>query len=124
VTASVIFFWLGAALAVILTHHPADHHGGLRTRVCQAGSHRVTSPQKTRTRDRPSRPGTAPADGRTPARQAVRGRRRLGTAARRAMLNGAGLLVAAVTLPILWMVSTAFKPEKEIYAFMPVASRW
>ena len=80
----------------------------------------MTSPQKTRTRDRPSRPGTAPADGRAPARPAMRGRRRLGKAARRVMLNVAGLLVAAVTLlPILWMVSTAFKPEKEIFSLTP-----
>lgn len=41
-------------------------------------------------------------------------------AVRRAVLNGAGLLVAAVTLvPIFWMVSTAFKPQHEIFSLTP-----
>lgn len=41
-------------------------------------------------------------------------------AARRAGLNALGVLVALVTLfPILWMVSTAFKPASEIYSLTP-----
>jgi ABC-type glycerol-3-phosphate transport system permease component len=36
------------------------------------------------------------------------------------MVNGFGLLVALITLfPILWMVSTAFKPSPEIYSLTP-----
>jgi N,N'-diacetylchitobiose transport system permease protein len=46
-----------------------------------------------------------------------------GTAAKRLRaisLNGAGVLVALITLfPILWMVSTAFKPSQEIYSLTP-----
>ncbi len=39
---------------------------------------------------------------------------------RRTVLNGGGLLVAAVTLlPIFWMVSTAFKPRQEIFSLTP-----
>ena len=39
---------------------------------------------------------------------------------RRAGLNVLGVLVALVTLfPILWMVSTAFKPAREIYSLTP-----
>ena len=35
-------------------------------------------------------------------------------------LNGAGVLVAVVTLaPIVWMVSTAFKPPREIFSLTP-----
>jgi N,N'-diacetylchitobiose transport system permease protein len=35
-------------------------------------------------------------------------------------LNGAGVLVALVTLfPVLWLVSTAFKPSQEIYSQTP-----
>ena len=41
-------------------------------------------------------------------------------AARRTLLNLAGLLVALVTLfPVLWMISTAFKPPTEIYSLTP-----
>ena len=41
-------------------------------------------------------------------------------ALRRAGLNTLGVLVALVTLfPILWMVSTAFKPASEIYSLTP-----
>jgi ABC-type glycerol-3-phosphate transport system permease component len=48
------------------------------------------------------------------------GRPRAGNLARRTALNGVGLLVAAVTLlPIAWMVSTAFKPEHEIFSLTP-----
>jgi N,N'-diacetylchitobiose transport system permease protein len=39
---------------------------------------------------------------------------------RRAGLNGLGVLVALVTLfPIFWMVSTAFKPQTEIFSLTP-----
>jgi N,N'-diacetylchitobiose transport system permease protein len=39
---------------------------------------------------------------------------------RRIVLNGVGVLVALVTLfPIIWMVSTAFKPSQEIYSLTP-----
>jgi N,N'-diacetylchitobiose transport system permease protein len=44
------------------------------------------------------------------------GRRR----ARRAGLNGVAILVALVTLfPIFWMLSTAFKPQTEIFSLTP-----
>ncbi|GAA4062595.1 MULTISPECIES: carbohydrate ABC transporter permease [Actinomadura] len=39
---------------------------------------------------------------------------------RKAALNGAGLLVFAVAVfPVLWMVSTAFKPNTEIFSTTP-----
>ena len=39
---------------------------------------------------------------------------------RRVPLNAAGVVVALVTLfPIFWMLSTAFKPPKEIYSLTP-----
>ncbi|GLZ11104.1 sugar ABC transporter permease [Actinomadura sp. NBRC 104425] len=39
---------------------------------------------------------------------------------RKALLNGAGLLVFAVAVfPVLWMVSTAFKPNTEIFSTTP-----
>lgn len=45
-----------------------------------------------------------------------RGRRRY----RKALLNAAGVLVALVTLfPLLWMISTAFKPATEIFSLTP-----
>jgi N,N'-diacetylchitobiose transport system permease protein len=48
------------------------------------------------------------------------GGRRLGRATRRALLNLAGLLVALFSLfPVLWMISTAFKPQTEIYSLTP-----
>jgi N,N'-diacetylchitobiose transport system permease protein len=35
-------------------------------------------------------------------------------------LNGTGVIVALVTLfPVLWMISTAFKPSQEIYSLTP-----
>ncbi|GAA4142289.1 carbohydrate ABC transporter permease [Actinomadura keratinilytica] len=41
-------------------------------------------------------------------------------AVRKAVLNGAGLLVFAVAVfPVLWMVSTAFKPNTEIFSTTP-----
>ncbi len=59
---------------------------------------------------------------RTVARRAGSGRggRRLGRASRRAVLNLAGVLVALFALfPVLWMISTAFKPATEIYSLTP-----
>jgi N,N'-diacetylchitobiose transport system permease protein len=47
----------------------------------------------------------------------MRGRRRL---ARRAVLNTTAVVVAVVTLfPIFWMVSTALKPQREIFSLTP-----
>jgi N,N'-diacetylchitobiose transport system permease protein len=55
-----------------------------------------------------------------PARRARRARRRLSRGARKALLNLAGLLVALFALfPVLWMISTAFKPATEIYSLTP-----
>jgi len=46
--------------------------------------------------------------------------RRLRRASRRAALNLAGVLVALFALfPVLWMISTAFKPATEIYSLTP-----
>jgi N,N'-diacetylchitobiose transport system permease protein len=54
-----------------------------------------------------------------PAPRNVRGRR-LSRGARKALLNLAGLLIALATLfPVLWMISTAFKPATEIYTLTP-----
>ena len=45
---------------------------------------------------------------------------RVSNVTRRAALNGAGVLVAVVTLlPVFWMVSTAFKPRHEIFTLTP-----
>jgi N,N'-diacetylchitobiose transport system permease protein len=60
---------------------------------------------------------TAPARTAAPARAA---RRRFSRRSRRVLLNLAGVLVALVTLfPVLWMISTAFKPASEIYSLTP-----
>jgi N,N'-diacetylchitobiose transport system permease protein len=49
-----------------------------------------------------------------------RGTRRLSRASRKVLLNLAGLLVALFALfPVLWMISTAFKPANEIYSLTP-----
>jgi N,N'-diacetylchitobiose transport system permease protein len=49
-----------------------------------------------------------------------RGSRRFGRASRKTVLNLLGLLVALFALfPVLWMVSTAFKPATEIYSLTP-----
>lgn len=49
-----------------------------------------------------------------------RGGRRLQRASRKTALNLAGLLVALFALfPVLWMISTAFKPSTEIYSLTP-----
>jgi N,N'-diacetylchitobiose transport system permease protein len=51
---------------------------------------------------------------------AVRRRRRFSRASRRVLLNLAGLLVALFALfPVLWMISTSFKPPTEIYSLTP-----
>jgi N,N'-diacetylchitobiose transport system permease protein len=48
------------------------------------------------------------------------GKLRASRAARRSALNGCGIIVALVTLfPILWMVSTAFKPPSELFSLNP-----
>jgi N,N'-diacetylchitobiose transport system permease protein len=48
------------------------------------------------------------------------GARRLSRASRKVLLNLAGLLVALFALfPVLWMISTAFKPATEIYSLTP-----
>jgi N,N'-diacetylchitobiose transport system permease protein len=47
-------------------------------------------------------------------------RRRPAKVLRRIALNGCGAVVAAVTLlPILWMISTAVKPKREIFSLTP-----
>ncbi len=47
-------------------------------------------------------------------------RRRLSRASRRAVLNLLGVLVALFALfPVLWMISTAFKPPTELYSLTP-----
>jgi len=55
-----------------------------------------------------------------PALRNTRGSRRVSRRARRALLNLAGLLIALATLfPVLWMISTAFKPATEIFSLTP-----
>jgi N,N'-diacetylchitobiose transport system permease protein len=50
----------------------------------------------------------------------ARGGRRFGRASRKTVLNLLGLLVALFALfPVLWMISTAFKPATEIYSLTP-----
>ena len=64
-----------------------------------------------------AQPGTLP-----PVVLASRAAPRRGSTGRlRAVaLNGAGVLVAVVTLaPIVWMISTAFKPPREIFSLTP-----
>jgi N,N'-diacetylchitobiose transport system permease protein len=59
---------------------------------------------------------------RTPAPAAPRRRAgpRVSASTRRLALNCAGLLIALTTLfPILWMISTAFKPAREIFSLTP-----
>jgi N,N'-diacetylchitobiose transport system permease protein len=47
-------------------------------------------------------------------------RRRFNRASRRAVLNLLGVLVALFALfPVLWMISTAFKPPAELYSLTP-----
>jgi N,N'-diacetylchitobiose transport system permease protein len=48
------------------------------------------------------------------------GARRFNRASRRAVLNLLGVLVALFALfPVLWMISTAFKPPTELYSLTP-----
>jgi N,N'-diacetylchitobiose transport system permease protein len=55
-----------------------------------------------------------------PALRNTRGTRRVSRRARKALLNLAGLVIALATLfPVLWMISTAFKPATEIYSLTP-----
>jgi N,N'-diacetylchitobiose transport system permease protein len=55
-----------------------------------------------------------------PALRNPPGTRRLSRGSRKALLNLAGLLVAVITLfPVLWMISTAFKPATELYSLTP-----
>jgi len=55
-----------------------------------------------------------------PALRSTRGTRRVSRRARKALLNLAGLVIALSTLfPVLWMISTAFKPATEIYTLTP-----
>jgi N,N'-diacetylchitobiose transport system permease protein len=50
----------------------------------------------------------------------VGGGRRLRRGARKTLLNLAGLLVALFALfPVLWMISTAFKPASELFSLTP-----
>ncbi|HEY5985882.1 MAG TPA: hypothetical protein VIV12_05775, partial [Streptosporangiaceae bacterium] len=45
---------------------------------------------------------------------------RISRTLRRAAVNGAAVVIALVTLfPILWMISTAFKPAREIFSLTP-----
>src|SRR5580700_10899002 len=79
---------------------PARHHRRLRPRVGPARGTDMTTPPLTLQRLRLS-PKTV---------------RKTKTTA----LNAAGVLVALITLfPILWLISTAFKPSQEIYSLTP-----
>ena len=64
-----------------------------------------------------TQPGSLRASGLAP--RAVT-HKRTSARMRAAALNGAGVLVAVVTLaPIVWMISTAFKPRTEIFSLTP-----
>ncbi len=61
-----------------------------------------------------------PATGAAGVARAGRRPRRLSRASRRALLNLLGVLVALFALfPVLWMISTAFKPPTEIFSLTP-----
>jgi N,N'-diacetylchitobiose transport system permease protein len=63
-----------------------------------------------------AQPGALPARALAPRAP----RRGMARTLRAVALNGAGVLVAVVTLaPILWMISTAFKPPREIFSLTP-----
>jgi N,N'-diacetylchitobiose transport system permease protein len=66
-------------------------------------------------------PGRAAPGSTAPGRAASgRGGRRLHRASRKAALNLAGLLIALFALfPVLWMISTAFKPPTELFTLTP-----
>lgn len=68
-----------------------------------------------------AQPGSLPTAVLAPSAAPRRGRPGHGARRLRAVaLNGAGVLVAVVTLaPIVWMVSTAFKPQREIFSLTP-----
>jgi N,N'-diacetylchitobiose transport system permease protein len=64
------------------------------------------------------RPAARARSGRVSAPGASRARTK--RRARRAGLNGFGVIIALVTLfPLFWMISTAFKPSHEIYSLTP-----
>ncbi len=72
--------------------------------------HRVTGDQALRRSRSSARPRSRPGPRRLRASRTTR----------RFALNGIGVVVALVTLfPILWMVSTAFKPPGEIFSLTP-----
>ncbi|HEX4831732.1 MAG TPA: carbohydrate ABC transporter permease [Trebonia sp.] len=63
-----------------------------------------------------ARPRRAPGPGGAPPA----GRRLTGRTARKVVLNVLAVIVALATLfPVLWMISTAFKPPTEIYSLTP-----
>jgi ABC-type glycerol-3-phosphate transport system permease component len=63
---------------------------------------------------------SVPAPGRSAAGRSVGSARRLTRSTRKTVLNLLGLLVALFALfPVLWMISTAFKPPTEIYSLTP-----
>jgi N,N'-diacetylchitobiose transport system permease protein len=63
---------------------------------------------------------TTSGDALRAAERATGSRARTARRARRAGLNGFGVLIALTTLfPLFWMISTAFKPSQEIYSLTP-----
>jgi N,N'-diacetylchitobiose transport system permease protein len=63
---------------------------------------------------------SVPVSGRAVSARPGGGARRLRRTSRKAMLNLLGVLVALFALfPVLWMISTAFKPATEIYSLTP-----
>ena len=70
-----------------------------------------------------AQPGSLPPAVLAPPATPSKGRARPGSGARRlraVALNGTAVLVALVTLaPIVWMISTAFKPQREIFSLTP-----
>jgi ABC-type glycerol-3-phosphate transport system permease component len=64
-----------------------------------------------------AQPGSLPVTGMAPAGVM---HRKASSRLRAVALNGAGVVVAVVTLaPIVWMISTAFKPRTEIFSLTP-----
>jgi N,N'-diacetylchitobiose transport system permease protein len=56
----------------------------------------------------------------TSIRLVSRGRRRISRSVRKGLLNGIAVIIALVTLfPVLWMISTAFKPATEYFSLTP-----
>src|SRR6185437_1768510 len=93
--------------------HPAHRHGRVRPGRDQARGTRMTSvPVPARAMTTSAAPG--------PEHRKRGSRRRLRRASRRAVLNLLGVLVALFALfPVLWMISTAFKPPTELYSLTP-----